>query len=156
MFNINEIFELAEQIERNGYAFYCRAAEIAEDEGAKKFLLDLADMENDHEKLFIEMKKRFTSGGVDSPFDADDIALSYLRSMVDGEIFSNLQPTADLLTGSESVAELKKLAIEFEKNTVVYFVALRNAVKDEKEKALIERLVDEEIQHIAILTGWDV
>ena len=154
MYNISEVFEIAEQIERNGYAFYQKAAEIAEEESAKKFLLDLAAMEMDHEKLFIQMKKKFTSGEMESPFDGDEVALSYLQAMVDGDVFMNIKPTDELLKGDETVSEIKKLAIEFEKNTVVYFLSLRNAIRDEEDKEKIEKLVNEEIQHITILTNW--
>lgn len=154
MFNITEVFEIAEQIERNGYAFYEKAAGIASDEESKKFLLDLAAMEMDHEKLFIEMKKRFTDNELDSPFDGDNVALTYLQAMVDGEVFTNIKPTSDLLKGGESIEDIRRLAIEFEKNTVVYFLSLRNAVNDNDDKLKIEKLIDEEIQHIAILTNW--
>ncbi|MCH7559530.1 MAG: rubrerythrin, partial [Planctomycetes bacterium] len=53
-FNADEVFEMAEQIERNGAKFY-RAA-------AKKFpelsqvLSDLAVMEDEHEKTFAAMR----------------------------------------------------------------------------------------------------
>ena len=154
MFNVNEAFEIAEQIERNGYAFYIRAAEIMTDAASEKFLLDLAEMENEHESLFGSLKRTFAGEGVESPFDADGLALSYLRSMVDGEVFSNLRPTAEYLTGTETADEIRKLAIEFEKNTVVYFASLANAMSSEKDKEVIQRLVGEEIQHIAILTKW--
>ncbi|NOY74571.1 MAG: ferritin family protein, partial [Kiritimatiellaeota bacterium] len=151
---IGEVFEIAERIERNGYAFYVRAAEIMTGESSKKFLLDLAEMENDHESLFVGLKNKFAADGVESPFDGDDLALSYLRSMVDGEVFSNLRPIAESLTGTETADEIKKLAMEFEKNTVVYFASLANAMKSDKDKDIIQRLVGEEIQHIAILTNW--
>jgi rubrerythrin len=156
MFNVKEVFEIAEQIERNGYAFYIRAAEIMTDEDSRKFLLDLAEMENEHESLFVGLKKKFAGDGVDSPFDGDELALSYLRSMVDGEVFSNLRPTAEYLTGTETADEIKRLAIEFEKNTVVYFASLANAMTSEEDREIIRRLVGEEIQHIAILTKWNV
>jgi rubrerythrin len=156
MYNISEVFEIAEQIERNGYSFYQKAADIAVDESAKKFLLDLASMEMDHENLFIEMKKKFTAGEMESPFDGDNIALSYLQAMVDGDVFINIKPSDNLLKGDETVAEIRKLAIEFEKNTVVYFLSLRNALTSEEDKMKIEKLVNEEIQHIAILTNWQV
>ena len=156
MYNISEVFEIAEQIERNGYAFYQKAAEIAVGEESKKFLLDLASMEMDHEKLFTEMKKKFTSNEMDSPFDGDNIALSYLQAMVDGDVFINIKPSDDLLKGDETVADIRKLAIEFEKNTVVYFLSLRNALSDAEDKMKIEKLVNEEIQHIAILTNWQI
>jgi Rubrerythrin. len=50
MFNIDEIFEIAEQIERNGVIFYTRAAEKFSEYTKKSVFLNLADMERKHEK----------------------------------------------------------------------------------------------------------
>ena len=51
-FNADEIFEMAEQMERNGEKFYKDAAATIGDEAHKKLLLNLAAMEVDHEKTF--------------------------------------------------------------------------------------------------------
>jgi len=48
-FNADEIFEMAEQIERNGASFYRKSAESIDDPAEKKLLLDLAAMEDEHE-----------------------------------------------------------------------------------------------------------
>ncbi len=56
-FNADEIFEMAEQIEKNGASFYRKSAEAIADTGAKKLLLDLAAMEDEHEKTFADLRK---------------------------------------------------------------------------------------------------
>ena len=45
-FNIYEIFEMAEQIERNGALFYRKSAESVTDPDGKKLLMELAEMED--------------------------------------------------------------------------------------------------------------
>ena len=55
-FNADEIFEIAEQIERNGAGFYRRAAEAVEDSQKRRILLDLASREDEHEKTFAAMR----------------------------------------------------------------------------------------------------
>jgi len=52
-FNADEIFEMAEQIERNGAKFYRRAAEQVTSPDGSELLLNLAVMEDVHEKTFI-------------------------------------------------------------------------------------------------------
>ena len=47
-FNADEIFEMAEQIERNGAKFYREAAENASDADVKEMLLSMAAMEDGH------------------------------------------------------------------------------------------------------------
>ncbi|MCK4816396.1 rubrerythrin, partial [bacterium] len=55
-FNADEIFEIAEQIERNGAMFYRQMAENISDVLIRNLLLDLATMEDEHEKVFISMR----------------------------------------------------------------------------------------------------
>jgi rubrerythrin len=55
-FNAEEIYTMAEQIERNGADFYRKAAEGASDEEIAQMLLDLAAMEDEHERTFSQMK----------------------------------------------------------------------------------------------------
>ena len=59
-FNAFEVFEIAEQIERNGVKFYRKAAESISDSKIKQTLLDLADMEAEHEKTFADMRKELS------------------------------------------------------------------------------------------------
>ena len=155
MFSINEIFEIAEQIERNGYSFYKRAAEVAKNEDSKNLLLELAEMEKGHEDLFVTLKKELDLETAIDFNDLDNSALQYLQAMVDGKVFINLQPNDTAFEGNESMEDVKKLAIEFEKNTVLYFVALQNATKEQGYKDKIQKLINEELQHILILTEWE-
>ena len=46
-FNAEEIYEMAETIERNGAKFYAEAAVKATDENVKTMLLDMAKMEEE-------------------------------------------------------------------------------------------------------------
>ena len=59
-FNADDVFEMAEQIERNGAVFYRKAAADIKDPDAKNFLSDLAAMEDSHEKTFSTMRKKLT------------------------------------------------------------------------------------------------
>ena len=60
-FNADEIFEMAEQIERNGAKFYRKAAEPTAGEN-RDVLLRLAAMEDDHEKTFAAMRAELSAG----------------------------------------------------------------------------------------------
>ncbi len=53
-FNAFEIFEMAEQIERNGVKFYRKAAEIFTDRDISQTLLEFADMESPPRYINIE------------------------------------------------------------------------------------------------------
>ena len=55
-FNFDEVFEIAEQIERDGARFYRSAADKFSDSTARDKLLELAAMEDKHEKTFAAIR----------------------------------------------------------------------------------------------------
>ena len=59
-FNADEVFEIAEQIERNGVKFYRSAAEKIQDADKKKLLTDLAEMEVEHEQTFKALRSELS------------------------------------------------------------------------------------------------
>ena len=61
-FNAQEIFKMAEQIERNGVIFYKKAAEDATDPEAKEFLTFMAEIEGEHENVFATMRAELDAG----------------------------------------------------------------------------------------------
>ncbi|MFC2170988.1 ferritin family protein, partial [Calditrichota bacterium] len=58
MYNIDEVFEMAEQIERDGADFYRKAAAHVDVEEGKTLLLELASMEDDHEVVFAKLREK--------------------------------------------------------------------------------------------------
>ena len=87
-FNADDIFEMAEQIERNGAKFYRTAAEKVADSSAKELLLWLAGMEDEHEKTFAllraDLSKKEKAATV---FDPEGESALYLRALADIEVF---------------------------------------------------------------------
>ena len=59
-FNADDIFDMAEQIERNGAKFYRTAADGIDDSSSQKFLLELAAMEDEHEKTFASIRSQLS------------------------------------------------------------------------------------------------
>ena len=55
-FNADEVFEIAEQIERNGAKFYRSIAEKINDTNKKQLLANLAKMEDEHEQIFNRLR----------------------------------------------------------------------------------------------------
>ncbi len=60
-FNANDILEMAERIEKNGAKFYRDAAGNVSDSSLKELLLDLASMEDNHEKMFAQSPRHFVN-----------------------------------------------------------------------------------------------
>lgn len=150
-YNAYEVFEIAQQIEKSGSRFYRQAAETIDEQSSKRFLNELADMEDAHERYFQALMQQYNLNECTDFIDLEGQSASYLHAVADGYVKSNLQKTF-VFPESCTMLDVLKMAIEFEKSTVVYFSALKASINDEAEKEKIESLILEELSHISILT----
>jgi rubrerythrin len=146
-FNADEIFEMAEQMERNGAKFYRDAAENAADSANKELLTGLSKMEEAHEKLFKSMRTELTAAEKASTvFDPSSEASLYLRALVDSRVF--FKKEIDVT----SMVEILKSAIEAEKDSIVFYLGMKEAVAENLGKDRIEAIIKEEMGHIRLLS----
>ncbi len=151
-FNADEIFEMAEEIERNGAKFYRKAAADTSDKAAKKMLLDLAVMEDGHLEIFQAMRRKLTDKEKEPVvYDPDNEAAQYLQAMADMHgCEGKISPTKEL-TGKETLREIIEVALNAEKESVVFYFGLKNFVPDIAGKSRVEKIINEEIGHINAL-----
>lgn len=152
-FNAAEIYEMAEQIERNGAGFYRKAAGSVPDAEAAEMLQSLAAMEDEHEKTFADMKADLSDRDRgEAVFDPDSQAGLYLRSLVEGRVFDVKADPAERLTGDESLAEILHTAIGLEKDSIVFYLGMKHAVPDSLGKGRLDDIIEQEMGHIATLS----
>jgi rubrerythrin len=153
-YNADEIFEMAEQIERNGTKFYRKAAEIISDELNKKLLIKLADMEIEHEKTFAQMREEL-SGKENEPiaFDPDNQGALYLQAIANGHVFDIKTDPSELLSGQESFHDILKIAIGAEKDSIAFYMGLKDSVPEPAGKGKIDNIIREEMNHIVLLSS---
>jgi len=149
-FNADEVFEMAEQIERNGAKFYRAAAE--------KFptiapvLLDLARMEDEHLETFAVMHAELSGGDLEMPvYDPDGEAQMYLRVMADGHVFDLKTDPAQQLAAKKMPEDVLKMAMRAEKDSIAFYVGLKESVPQKAGKDKVEAIIKEEMGHMAIL-----
>ncbi len=153
-FNVDEILQIAERIERNGEKFYNRAAVNAPDEATKNMLLDLAAMESVHETTFREMREGLSEQDRKSTvFDPDNESALYLQALADGKIFNTNADPAERLTGSETIQDILETAIGLEKESVVFYAAMRDVVPVRLGRDKVDAIIKEELGHVASLSG---
>ncbi len=148
-FNADEVFEMAEQIERNGAKFYRQAAQSADDD-CRDLLLRLATMENDHEKIFAAMRSELTD--VEKRYttpDPDNQAVIYLQAMAEGKVFDS--DSSASLSGTESMEDILTIAIGLEKDSIVFYQSMKEVVPRTAGKEKIDVIITEEIGHIVDL-----
>jgi rubrerythrin len=151
-FNADEIFEMAEQIERNGAAFYRKAASGSKMDNAE-LLLRLAAMEDDHERTFHEMRQGLGTGSqATTTFDPDDEGAQYLRAMADSKVFDVSVDPSEALTGDESVEEVLNMAIGLEKDSIVFYVGMKDMVSAVHGKEKLDAIIRQEMGHIKTLS----
>lgn len=151
-FNADEIFKMAEQIERNGARFYRKAADGTDDTHSEQMLLDLAAMEDNHEKLFSLMRQDLSKAErEETTFDPYGEAAVYLRAMADGAVFDVKGDPSERLTGGETMEEILKIAIGLEKDSIVFYLGLKELVPERLGKPKVEAIIKEEMKHITDL-----
>jgi len=151
-YNAEEILEMAQQIERNGAKFYRLAAEQTTKEDIRQLLNNLAAMEDDHEKTFAFMLENLTDKEREpTTYDPDNVAASYLRAMAEGIIFDVKVDPQKVLAEQKSMQDILKMAIEFEKDSIVFYLGMKNAVPKRLGKDKIDDIIKEEMSHIVIL-----
>jgi len=146
-FNADEIFEIAEQIERNGAKFYRNAAKKLRDDDKKDLLLHLAEMEDEHEATFKIMRKHLSDDEKTmTRFDPEDETSSYLRALADTRIF--YEKNIDIT----SFKEILKSAINAEKDSIVFYLGIKDAVPESFGKNKLDKIIKEEMGHISLLS----
>lgn len=151
-FNAGEVFHIAEQMERNGASFYAKAAEAAGNEKARRILTALTEMEQQHEKTFADLRSTLSlAESVSITFDPDDEGAAYLNAFIEGEVFDLKSDPWEALTGEESLAEILKLAIGLERDSIVFYLGMRDMVPAKFGKGRIEDIIKEEMGHITVL-----
>lgn len=147
-FNADEAFEMAEKIERNGGIFYRKAAEINAE--GKELLLTIAEQEDLHLKLFQDMRADLAASDADATaFDPYNEAAMYLQAMANGHVFDL---NASILKGGESLDEIIEIAIRAEKDSIAFFVGLKELVSETMGRGKMDDLILEEMKHIRWLT----
>lgn len=151
-FNADEIFEMAENIERDGAKFYRKAAKSAPDEKTKQLLIDLAAMEDGHLKTFQEMRKNLSPHEKEQMvFDPYNEAAMYLQTMAEGHGWEGRKSLTEQLTGKEKIEDILKIAIDAENNSVVFYTGLKELVPLRAGRDKVEAIIKEELGHIATL-----
>lgn len=152
VFNADEIFEIAEQIERNGAKFYREAAGKAVDSSTREMLQELADMEDGHEKIFIQMRKDLPPKEKEpTVYDPDNEAAQYLRTMADFHGTEGKAGPLEKLTGKETMSELLKIALQAENDSIAFYVGIKGLVPSRSGKDKVEKIIVEEMSHVSTL-----
>ncbi|MCX5632790.1 MAG: ferritin family protein [Phycisphaerae bacterium] len=151
-FTAFEIFEIAEQIERNGAKFYRDAATISADKSIQRFFLQLAAMEDNHEKIFAQMRQNLQDETDDTKvFDPNNEMVYYLKAMAKSAGWEGKAASRVEFTGSETPVQIIKTAIQAEKASIDYYLGLKEFVSSQTGKNKVDGIIKEEMGHVVTL-----
>ncbi len=143
-YSIDEVLEMALQTEKLGYQFYTSMADkFKKDTGLASLFSTLASKEQKHERVFTNLKDLVAKNGAE-PVQWEEVT-NYMRAFVESEFFLGGGKSLPSMDHLRSVKDAVKFALGFEKETLLYFMELRNVVK---EKNVMDEVINEEKSHI--------
>jgi rubrerythrin len=143
---------MAEEMEKNGAKFYRKAAKNTSDSQTKQMLLDMADMEDNHLQTFKEMRGQLSGRETeDTMFDPDNQAAMYLQVMADSHGYEGKKSPDEELTGKETPKEILEIALNSEKESVVFYSGLKSLVPPKAGRDKVKAIILEELAHITTL-----
>jgi rubrerythrin len=146
-----DVVEMAMELEKSGEAFYRAVAQKAKSPQVQSLFEDLANQEVRHYKTFAKLSEAVR----DKPWMLAgewEEYQGYLEATVQSAFFEGEDKA---LAVAEEVADEKeavRMAIGFEKETLLFFHDLRDMVSGADREA-IDRIVAEEKLHVRRLAG---
>ncbi|MDD5679463.1 MAG: ferritin family protein [Kiritimatiellae bacterium] len=151
VFSADEIFEMAEQIERNGAAFYRLAAK--QFPAQQRVLTIIAEQEDAHCATFSALRRQLASKEKeDAVHDPDQEGEAYLRAMADRRVVDVSRQPKDVLKGAESFADILAIAVGMEKDSIVFYLGMQEMVAPALGRDKVDLIIREEKKHIVILS----
>jgi rubrerythrin len=151
MFSIREIIDMAIQLEKNAETFYRAAVAKMSTPSLEPVLICLANEERDHKKWFESLKR--VAQEAEARGQSVEISSEALRSLVGGQKFSLDEVD---LSKIESVQELIELAMEHEKDTIIFYQMLQSFIDDPETMKELDEIIAEEEQHIKLLKECEI
>ena len=144
-----EILEIAIETERQGAAFYESLAACAQDERVKEECQRLVEFEREHEKTFRHLLgQRDIQRALDSlqPSQLSDEYREYLSALVHSNMLPDEEAARQLADEAESEVEAINVALQMEKNTILFYQELQNLLG--AEVGVLQTILDEERSHV--------
>jgi len=149
--NAFEVFEIAQQIERNGAMFYRKAAESFNDPDICTMFTELANWEITHEQVFKDMGEHYASQHKKTePTEPDKKQLDP-KLMACLAVFGTLSDPLRKLKSIKIITDILKTAITKEQESITFYEGLKDFVPSIDDKNKVDDIIKEEKHHIKIL-----
>ncbi|MDZ7859221.1 MAG: ferritin family protein [Candidatus Krumholzibacteriota bacterium] len=148
-FNADEVFEMAMDIEKSGESYYRKAAGRMENPKVKELMDYLADEEQKHHQVFAGLRgslpQKLTTRSMPDPEDQERL---YLDALVKSRLFTGDQEAERVAASMDGELEALKTALNFEKDTILFFIAMKDMTPEKLGREKIDLLINEEHTHV--------
>ena len=152
-FNAGEVFRMAVDIEENGRLFYLRAQDKTDNPEVKKVFENLGREEVKHKEFFTALMAELPASTTEpTVWDPEGETDQYLKMTADMHVFRTGDNLEARLAEVSDTAGALKLAIEFEKDSIVFFVEMQEFAEDSESREKIGQLVKAEQEHLRKLS----
>jgi rubrerythrin len=146
-FNAVEVFRIAEQIERDGAAFYRAASPKVDNAKIRDLLAQLADWELTHEQTFARMRQAIPAGNAEISVSDPEKC----RAMAALSEFTIKGAKPHDPAGATSTRAVLEMALEMERDSIIFYTGLKDFVADPAAVEQIDQIIGEEHLHIQAL-----
>ncbi len=146
MFSAYEILDIAVKLEKNGEKVYREAMDQTGDLSLKELLKWMADEEVKHAEWFSKLKSVVELN--EDHHLIREMSESLVSDFVGEQSFSLKEVDFSAIKGDR---ELIEVFIEFERDTILFFEMLESFIVDEETGEKLNRIMDEEKDHISKL-----
>ena len=113
----------------------------------KQAPMEKPNKEEEHAKLYASLRAALPEKEKTvTVFDPDNESVLYLRALADTRVF--FEKTIDM----KSMKEILKSAIEAEKDSIVFYLGMKDVVPESLGKSRIDHIIKEEMGHIRSLS----
>jgi rubrerythrin len=151
-FNASEVFQIALEIKENGRIFYEQAKHKIQDPEIKKELAALAQEEQEHIDKIKQLKAESVWGSLPSTPDPDNELEVYVKATADQHVYKTCGALTVKLDSLQDVADVLKLALQFEKDSVIFFLSMQEAICEGKDREVVDILLQEDLKRVKKLS----
>lgn len=149
MFTLAEIYDLGIRIEKNGERFYRDALKQAWSTPIADMLKMLAEEEVKHVDFF-EKRLDALKQKRENPL-LDEMGASMLKDILGNQTFSLKETDVSTI---KDVNELIAIAIEFEKDTILFYEMVGSFMTDHEARRELQEIIEEEERHVKLFESY--
>ncbi len=145
-----EVLQIAITIEENGKKFYAMALKSFTDPSMKEQIESLAGWEDDHIARLKELMRNVEHLDDEFPifYSPEEDCSLYVKAIGDEHVFAQDQSIEDVIEQCETVEDILRLALRFERDSVKFYKSIAAQAICEDTKKVLIAIMKEELGHV--------